>query len=132
MALRCLTVRCTRCRAARLLPAPGSRAGLLLLLPIEGPEAAARDLHDLEPHARDVADGVTAAPEARDQHLVVLVDEVQAAVAGHEGRNLLAVLDQLDAAALPDGGVWLLGLNADLLDDDALGMRGATERIALV
>jgi len=34
------------------------------------------------------------------------------------------VLDELHTAALADGGVRLLGLNADLLDDDALGVGG--------
>merc|ERR1719356_1975593 len=72
-----------------------SRARLLLLLTVQGPEAAAGDLHDLEADARDVADGV-------------------------------------DAAAFPDGGVRLLRLDADLLDDDALGVGGAAEGIALV
>merc|ERR1719356_201213 len=109
-----------------------SRARLLLLLAVQGAQAATGHLHDLEADARDVADGVAAAAEAGDEDLVVLVDEVQAAVPGHEGRDLLAVLDQLHAAALPDGGVRLLCLNADLLHDDALGVRGASERIALV
>merc|ERR1719356_1542516 len=72
-----------------------SRARLLLLLTVQGPEAAAGDLHDLEADARDVADGV-------------------------------------DAAAFPDGGVRLLRLDADLLDDDALGVGGAAEGVALV
>lgn len=45
-----------------------------------------------------------------------------------ESCDLLAVLDQLNTNALSDSGVGLLGFNTDLLKDDALGVRRATER----
>lgn len=44
-----------------------------------------------------------------------------------ESGDLLSVLDQLDSDTLSDGGVGLLGLDTDLLEHDALGVRGATE-----
>ena len=42
----------------------------------------------------------------------VLLEEVKATVTGHEGCDLLAVLDQLDADRLTDSRVRLLGLNS--------------------
>merc|ERR1719382_1093604 len=117
------TLHCTALRfLGALLGAPRSGARLLLLRAVECAQAAACHLHDLEPDARDISDGVATAAEARDEHLVIFVDEVQAAIPWNEGRNLLAILDQLNTAALADRGVRLLRLNADLLNDDALGM----------
>ena len=41
----------------------------------------------------------------------ILLDEVQTSIIGHEGCNLLAILDKLHSCALSDGRVGLLGLN---------------------
>ena len=88
------------------------RTGLLLLFPEESGERHTRNLHHLEAHTGDITDGVTLTPEPGDENLVVLVDEVKATIAGNEGGDLLAVLDELHAHALTNGRVGLLGLNA--------------------
>ena len=74
---------------------------------------------------------MTLSAESGDQDLIVLLDEVQATVLGDEGGDLLGILDQLNPNALPDSRVGLLGLDTDLLKDDALGMRGSAEGIGL-
>ena len=55
-----------------------------------------------------------------DLHHVVLLEVV--ALPGHEGSHLLAGPGQPDQHALPVGGVGLLGLLDDGLDDDAFGL----------
>lgn len=69
--------------------------------------------------------------ETSHQHLVVLLDVVQATVVGHEGGDLLAVLDQLHTHALANSRVGLFGFDANLLENDALSVGSTTERVGL-
>lgn len=85
----------------------------LLLLP-ESKETDTRDLDDLEADTGNVTLGLSAATEAGNENLVVLVGEVEAAVVGDEGGDLLAVLDELHTDTLANSRVGLLGLNTDL------------------
>ena len=107
------------------------RPRLLLDSLEESEQRHARHLHDLETDSGDISHGVSGTSESSNEHLVVLLDEVQAAITGHEGSDLLAVLDQLHTHALADSGVRLLGLNSELLQHDALGVGSTTEGVRL-
>uniref|UniRef100_A0A1I8FDG1 Tyrosine-protein phosphatase domain-containing protein n=1 Tax=Macrostomum lignano TaxID=282301 RepID=A0A1I8FDG1_9PLAT len=95
------------------------------------PQRHVGHLDNLEPDAGDIADGVAGPAKSGHQHFVVLLDKVQTAVVRHESGDLLAILDQLNSDALPNGTVRLLGFNADLLNYDALGVGRAAERVGL-
>ena len=86
-------------------------------------------LADLKSDSGNITNSVTLTSETADQHLVVLLDKVQATVIGDEGGDLLAVLDQLHTNALPDGRVGLLSLNADLLEDNSLWKRFVIQNV---
>ena len=116
-----------------------SHAYYLLFLP-EGQKTHSGYLNDLKSHTRNVTLGLATTTETRNQDFVVLINEVQATIVlccgqqsmsravltattyGHESSDLFPVLDQLNTNAFPDGRVWLLGLDSDLLQDDSLGM----------
>ena len=108
---------------------PDLSTGLLLLLLEEGEEADTGHLGDLETHAGNITLGVAGATETSDKNLVVLIDEVKATVVGHEGSDLLTVLDKLHTHALTHSGVGLLRLDTDLLKNDPLGVGAAGERL---
>ena len=112
-----------------------SQAIHLFLLP-KGKKTDSGYFHDFESHTRNVTLGLATTAETRDEDFIVLVDKVETAIVlegrqleapergsttyGHKGGDLFAVLDELDTNAFSDGGVWLLGLDSDLLENDAL------------
>ena len=90
-------------------------------------ETATGNLYNLESDSWKITNGVTRSTETGNKDLVVLVNETHTAILWYVSGNSLVVLLQLDSDALSDGGVWLLGFDSNLLDDDAGGMGGASE-----
>lgn len=104
--------------------------GLLLLSEPQGVQRDGGDLDNLESDSRKITDGVARATETSDEDLVVLVDEGHTTIAGHEASDSLVVLLELHSDTLSDGRVGLLGLDGDLLNDDAGGVGSALEGLS--
>ena len=68
--------------------------------------------------------------ETGNEHLIVLIDESHTTIAGDEAGDSFVVLLELNSHALSDGGVGLLGLNCDLLNDDTCGVRSTLEGLS--
>lgn len=108
----------------------GSLDGLLLLSEPEGVHRDRGDLDHLESDSWEITDGVAGSTETSDEDLVVLIDERHTTISGHKASDSLVVFLELDSDALSDGGVGLLGLNSDLLDDDAGGVGSTLEGLS--
>ena len=96
--------------------------GLFLLSEPQSVQRDGGDLDNLESDSWKITDGMAWTTETSDEDLVVLVDEWHTTIAGHEASDSLVVLLELHSDTLSDGRVGLLGLNGDLLDDDAGGV----------
>ena len=103
------------------------RTRFFLLFLIQSPKRYTSNLDNLESDTWNITDGVTLTTETSDEHLVVLVNETHTTIAGHVASNSLVVLFELNSDTLTHGGVGLLGFNTNLLDDDAGGLRCASE-----
>ena len=63
---------------------------------------------------RNISHSMPLSTEPCDQHFIVFLDEVETAVVGDKGSDLLPVLDQLHTDTLADSGVRLLGLDTSV------------------
>ena len=86
---------------------------------------------NFESNTRNITDRVSLTTETGNKNLIVLVDEVETTIVGHESRDFLAVLDELHSATLTNSRVRLFGLNTNLLENDTLGVRGTFEWVRL-
>ena len=67
----------------------------LLLAVEQGQQRHIGHLDDLEANAGNITDGVARATETGNEHLVILLDVVEATVIGHEGGDFFAIFYQL-------------------------------------
>ena len=93
----------------------------------KGKKGGASDLLNLESHTWNITDGVTLTTETGNEHFVVLIDEGESTVTGDVRSNSLVVLFELHSDALTNGGVGLLGFDSNLLNNNASGLRRASE-----
>ena len=101
--------------------------GLVFLVQPKGQQGSAGDLLNLESHTWNITDGVTLTTETGNEHFVVLIDEGESTVTGDVRSNSLVVLFELHSDALTNGGVGLLGFDSNLLNNNASGLRRASE-----
>ena len=70
---------------------------------------------------------MTLTTKTGNEHFVVLIDEGESTVTGDVRSNSLVVLFELHSDALTNGGVGLLGFDSNLLNNNASGLRRASE-----
>uniref|UniRef100_A0A8C2LYE6 Uncharacterized protein n=1 Tax=Cricetulus griseus TaxID=10029 RepID=A0A8C2LYE6_CRIGR len=87
--------------------------------------------NNLKVHSRHITYSMTFSTKPSNQNFIIFLDEVQAAIIGHESCDLLVVLDELNPDTLPDSRIWLFGLNPYFFQHNSLHMRGTSERIGL-
>ena len=85
---------------------------LLLLAAEQSEQRGLGHADDLETDSGNISHSVTGTTETSNEHLIVLINEVQTTIARDEGSDLLSVLDQLHTDALTNGRVRLLSLDS--------------------
>uniref|UniRef100_A0A8C2V2P3 Uncharacterized protein n=1 Tax=Chinchilla lanigera TaxID=34839 RepID=A0A8C2V2P3_CHILA len=98
----------------------------------------------LKADSRNVTNGMTFSTKSSNQDFIKTklignthLNKVQAPIIRDKSCDFLAILDQLDPDALPDGRIWLFGFNpSETLQQsselhDPLGVRGASEGVGL-
>ena len=93
----------------------------------EGQKRSASNLLNLESDTWDITDGVTLTTETGNEDFVILINEAESTITWYVSCNSLVVLFQLYSHALTDGRVGLLGFDSNFLDNDASGLRCASE-----
>ena len=100
---------------------------LFLLSRPKGEKTATGNLDNLESNTGKISLGMSRSTETGNEDLVVFINEGHTSISWDVGSDSLVVFLELNSDALSDGGVWLLGLDGDLLDDDTGSVGSLTE-----
>ena len=100
---------------------------LFLLSRPKREKTASSNLNNLESNTGKISLGMSRSTETSHEDLVVLINEGHTSISWDVGSDSLVVFLELNSDALSDGGVWLLGLDGDFLDDDTGSMGSLTE-----
>ena len=102
---------------------------LFLLSRPKREKTASGNLDNLESNTGKISLGMSRSTETGNEDLVVFINEGHTSISWDVGSDSLVVFLELNSDALSDGGVWLLGLDGDLLDDDTGSVGSLTERL---
>ena len=100
---------------------------LFLLSRPKREKTATGNLDNLESNTGKISLGMSRSTETGNEDLVVFINEGHTSISWDVGSDSLVVFLELNSDALSDGGVWLLGLDGDLLDDDTGSVGSLTE-----
>ena len=100
---------------------------LFLLSRPKREKTASGNLDNLESNTGKISLGMSRSTETGNEDLVVFINEGHTSISWDVGSDSLVVFLELNSDALSDGGVWLLGLDGDLLDDDTGSVGSLTE-----
>ena len=92
---------------------------LLLLSHPESLEAATCHFNNLKSDSWNITLSVSRSTETGNEDLVVLVNEGHTTISWNVSGDSLVILLQLNSNTLSHGGVWLLGLDCDLLNNNS-------------
>uniref|UniRef100_A0A8C2LA96 Uncharacterized protein n=1 Tax=Cricetulus griseus TaxID=10029 RepID=A0A8C2LA96_CRIGR len=87
--------------------------------------------NNLKADSRNITYSMTFSTKPSNQNFIVFLNEVQAAITGHESCDFLVVLDELHPDTLPESRIWLFGFNPYFFQHNSFCMRGTSERIGL-
>ena len=90
-------------------------------------ETASCNFDDLESNTWEITLGMSWSTETGNQNFVVLINETHTTVPWNVGGDSLVILLELNPNTLSNGGVWLLGFDGNLLNNNTSCVRSTYE-----